>query len=390
MDSRTLQAVILAMASLSTISSTDIFLPSLPSMAAYFMTSEEHAQLTVPLYLLGSLIGGPILGILSDHFPRKRVMLLGFAIFLIGSALCVFAPSMNMLLLARFIQGLGAVVSTVVGWALVQDLYPGDSSAKVMSWMGSIICVAPLVAPGLGGYVHMAYGWQGNFVLLFLGGFVTSLLILFFISSIPVASQGKKLSPLNTFKLYAQIIKNKQFIFYISFFSLLTCAEWSYLTLIPFYFENTLLLSPDVFGLYISGGASFYILGALVTPMILNRLGTIKSLGLGIALTLLGGVFLVIVSLLASTSPLLIAIAVGVYFFGTAVIWAPSISRALQCVGESRGAASAVRGLFVTSSSALGGIVSGFWDDSSIVILSLFMLVMAMACLVIFQKVKKF
>lgn len=389
-DSRTLQTILIAMVSLATISATDIFLPSLPSMATYFLTSEDSAQLTVPLYLIGSMMGAPILGILSDYLPRKRVMLLGLGIFLLGTALCIVVPSLSFLLFARFIQGFGAIVSSVVGWAMVQDLYPGDESAKVMSWMGSIICVAPLIAPGLGGYIHVTFGWQGNFALLFLFAFLTFFLILFFSAAVHVPLQKAKLSPLNTFKIYSKIIRNKVFLFYISFFSLLTCAEWCYLTLIPFYFENTLHLSPDVFGLYISGGASFYILGASVTPMILNRLGTIKTLALGIALTLIGGLLFLAVGLFAPTCPLAIALSVGLYFFGTAMIWAPSISRALQCVAEVRGSASAVRSIFITASSALGGSVSSFLNDSSILPLAFFMLAMAIGCWIIFQKVKKF
>ncbi|MBA3814255.1 MAG: MFS transporter [Alphaproteobacteria bacterium] len=390
MDSRTLQAILIVMASLSTISATDIFLPSLPSMATYFEAGEDYTQLTIPVYLLGSLIGAPILGILSDYLPRKRVLLMGLGIFLLGTALCVFAPSLFFLLLARFIQGAGAIVSSVVGWAMIQDLYPGDESAKIMSWMGTIICIAPLVAPGLGGYVHISFGWQGNFVLLFLSGALTFFLILFFGSTIPRPEKVEKLSPLKTFTVYKTIIKNKNFIFYISFFSLLTCAEWCYLTLIPFYFENTLKLTPNIFGLYISGGAAFYILGASFTPMILSVLGTFKALGTGITLTLIGGLLLLIISIFAPACPLLIAFTVGIYFFGTAIIWGPSISKALQSVGDARGAASAVRSLFIIASSAVGGITSSFLNDSSIVVLSLFMLSMAIGCWIIFQKVKKF
>lgn len=390
MNSRTLQTILIAMASLSTISATDIFLPSLPSMAIYFGASDDTTQLTIPIFLLGSLIGGPLLGFLSDYFPRKRVMLLGLSIFLLGTALCVYSPSLTFLLYGRFIQGFGAIVSPVVGWAMVQDLYPGDKSAKIMSWMGSIICIAPLVAPGLGGYIHVTFGWQGNFVFIFLCAAITFLLMLFSKSNPATPSQKKKLSPLNTIKIYAQILTNKMFIYYISLFAFLTFAEWCYLTLIPFYFENSLLLPPNIFGLYISGGASFYVLGASFTPMILNWLGTLKTLSLGVMLTLVGSTLLFLISLFMPTFPLLIVLAVGLYFFGTAIIWGPSVSRALQCFEGARGAASAVRSFLITAASVLGGMLGSFLEDSSIIPLALFMLAMAVACGVVFQKLQKF
>lgn len=388
MSSRFIQVFLLAMASLATIFSTDIFLPSLPSLASYFGTSEDATQLTIPICLLGSLLGAPFLGMLSDFFPRKRVMLIGLGIFLIGTALCIIAYSLPFLLLGRFIQGFGAIVSTVVGYVMVQDLYPKDESAKAMSWMGSIISVAPLIAPGLGGYIHVTFGWQGNFVLLFLCAALTSLLI-FFLSPSSLPPQKEKLSSFNTLKIYGEIITNKKFIYYISFFSLLLCAEWCYLTIIPFYFENKLHLSPDIFGLYLAGSASFYLLGTSFTPFILNHFGTMKTLAIGIFICLAGSVFLFIISIFFASFPLLIALAVGFYFFGTAVIWAPSISKALQCFENTRGAASAVRSLVITTACALGGVIGSFLDDSSIVTLSLFLLMMAIGCGAIFLKVQK-
>jgi MFS family permease len=389
MNSRMLQTILIALTSLATISSTDIFLPSLPSMASYFHTSDAKTQLTIPIFLLGSLIGGPILGVFSDYFPRKRVMLVGLAIFLLGTALCLYSPLLSFLLFGRFIQGFGSIVPSVVGWAIIQDLYPGDQSAKVMSWMGSVICIAPLVAPALGGYIHVTIGWKGNFFLLFLCAALMFFLILISKFKTQTRLQQERFSPLNSLKIYRNIITNTRFISYISLFALLSLAEWCYLTLIPFYFENSLHLPPHIFGLYISGGASFYLLGAAFTPMILNWLGLRKTLSSGIILSLIGSSLLFFISLLAPTFPLFIAFSVGLYFFGTAIVWGPSVSKALQCFEDSRGAASAVRSFLITAASVMGGMMGSIMDDSSILFLSLFMLTMAMGCWIIYQKVQK-
>ena len=130
-------------------------------------------------------------------------------------------------------------------------------------------------------------------------------------------------------------------------------------------------------------------MGSILTPTILSWLGTLKTLAFGIFLCLIGSLLLVGISLFAPTFPLLIVLAIGLYFFGTAIIWGPSISRALQCFEGARGAASAVRSFLITTAAVLGGILGSLLDDSSIVPLSFFMLIMAMGCLVIFQKVEK-
>ncbi|MBP9692622.1 MAG: MFS transporter [Alphaproteobacteria bacterium] len=214
MTPRTIQMLLVMMASLSTLAATDIFLPSLPSMAAYFGASENATQLTIPLYLLGSLLAAPLLGILSDHYGRRPVMLFGMALFLCGTAICIYSPSLSLLLSGRFIQGFGAIVVPVVGWAFLQDLYPKDEGTRVMTWVGSANCVAPLVAPGLGGYIHMAFGWQGNFLLLFLFGVTTLILMLFSKPTLKSISKKEKLSPSHSLKTYGRIITHTQFLVY--------------------------------------------------------------------------------------------------------------------------------------------------------------------------------
>lgn len=389
MTSRAFHTLVVILAGVVTVSATDIFLPSLPTMATYFGASEHAVQLAIPIYLLGSFVAALALGVLSDHFGRKRIMLLGLVLFLGGTALCIFSPSLPLFLSARFIQGVGATVSPVVGWAVIQDLYSGNESAKIMSWMGSIVALAPLIAPGLGGYVHMAYGWQGNFFLIFGAGSLILTLMSFSKVTMKSLSKTEKLSFQKTFKTYGRIITDKPFLFYVFLFGILNCGAWSYLTVIPFYFENLLDVSPDILGLYLSGGSAFFILGMFATPAILKRIAIHKTLVLGISLTLGGSSLLLCISYLAPHAPFLIVMAFGFYFFGSAVVWGPSTSRALQRFDDIRGAASGVRSLILMGSFALGGFMGSLLDDSSLLPLSLFLLSMSLLCGFMFQRLNK-
>lgn len=389
MPSRRLQTIVIILASLATIAATDIFLPSLPSLAIYFKASENAAQLSIPIYLLGSLLAAPILGTLSDHFGRRPLMLFGMGIFLFGTAACIYSPSLSVFLSARFVQGCGAAVSPVIGWAMVQDLYPADESAKVISRIGSLISLAPLIAPGLGGYIHMAFGWQGNFLFVFLLFLVPLIIMCFVKAEGRTPSKKKKLSFTKSIKTYFIILEDQYFLLHIFLFSFLVCGLWCYLTIIPFYFENALSLSPNIFGLYISATASFYILGAFLSSHILNWLGVKKTLVVGIGLALLGSSSLLFVSFLAPSSPLFIVITVGIYLLGTAIIWGPSTSRALQRFEDIRGAASAIRTLLLTFSFAFGGFMGSMLDDLSLIPLALFLLSMALGCWLSFQQLGK-
>lgn len=384
---RTIQMLLIMMGCLSTVGATDIFLPSLPSIAVYFGASEDPTQLAIPLYLVGSLLAAPILGILSDNLGKRPVLLAGLILFLVGTIMCIYAPSLPFFLTGRFIQGFGAIVSPVIGWAIIQDLYSKDEGAKIMSWMGSVISAGPFFAPGLGGYIHVAFGWQGNFVLIFLISALTLILMLFFYPKQKRLKRQEKVSFIKTGEMYMRIIKDKPFLYYISLFSFLTCGEWCYLTLAPFYFENSLILSPDIFGLYLSGSASFFILGTFLSPFLLNRLGINNTLKFGVILTLIGSSILLGVSFLSPHHILLIVLPIGLYFLGTAIIWGPSSSRALQRFEDLRGTASGVRALVVTSSVTLGGFIGSFLNDSSIIPLSFFLLTMALVCWIVLQKV---
>jgi len=389
MTSRIFQTFIVTLMAISTVSATDIFLPSLPSMTTYFGVHEDEVQLAIPIYLLGSLLAAPILGVFSDHFGRRPLMISGIGLFLFGTAMCIYSPNLPIFLTARFIQGLGAIASPVVGWAIIQDLYPADEGAKIMSWMGSIVSIAPFLAPGLGGYIHITFGWQGSFFLIFFVGAVALILMFFSRAKTKTFTKKEKFSFLKTLKIYARIIIDKHFLFYISFFAFLMSGIWCYLTIIPFYFENSLHLSPSVFGLYLSASTSFYIFGTLVTPFLLKRIRVDRTIALGITVTLIASGFLLCISFLAPTFPLFIVAAFGLYFFGTAIIWGPSTSRALQRFEDIRGAASAVRGLIITAAFVLGGFVGSILDDSSLVPLSLFLLTMAIGCWIILQKLRK-
>jgi DHA1 family bicyclomycin/chloramphenicol resistance-like MFS transporter len=338
---------------------------------------------------MGSLIAAPILGFLSDKLGRWPVMVSGLVIFISGTTICIYAPSLSCFLTGRFFQGFGAIVAPVVGWAIIQDIYSIDEADKIMSWVGSVLSAGPFFAPGLGGYIHVFFGWQGNFIFIFLMTAITLILIALLYPKGEKIKRAEKTSFLKTLKMYVRIITDKTFLYYISLFAFLACGEWCYLTLAPFYFENSLMLSPDSLGLYLSGSASMFILGTLLTPFFLNRLGLNKTLKLGIILTLIGSGTLLGISFLASTNVLFIVMAVGLYFLGTAVIWGPSSSRALQRFEDIRGAASGVRILILTSTFAIGGFIGTFLDDSSIIPLSFFLLTMAIACWIVLQGVVK-
>jgi len=146
----------------------DAMLPSLP-LIAQELTPEDpnRAQLVLAVFILGMGLGTVITGPLSDTLGRKPVITWGLVLYSIGAILAVFATSIEMLLAARLIQGLGAAAPRVVAQAMIRDLYSGRRMAQISSFVMMIFSLVPALAPSVGALIASGFGWRGVF-----GGFV--------------------------------------------------------------------------------------------------------------------------------------------------------------------------------------------------------------------------
>jgi MFS transporter, DHA1 family, multidrug resistance protein len=156
-------AVLLAVLSMVSPFSIDTFFPSFHAIAAQFSLSPWVVQQTVTAYMLPlsfmSLVQGP----LSDAIGRRRVILAGLSIYTVAAIGCTLAPNFGTLLLFRALQGTSAGVGTIVGRAVIRDLYEGPQAQKLLSLVTMIFAFAPAVAPVIGGWIHVTLGWRAVF-----------------------------------------------------------------------------------------------------------------------------------------------------------------------------------------------------------------------------------
>lgn len=152
--------------------SIDAMLPALPEIAATLSPDAPNAaQLVVTSFVLGMGIGTLFTGPLSDAFGRKRVILVGSGFYAIAALACYFAPSLEMLLAARLLQGLAAAAPRTVAIAMVRDLFSGREMAKIMSFVMMIFTIVPAIAPLMGQGIIALGGWHSIFLayILFSG-----------------------------------------------------------------------------------------------------------------------------------------------------------------------------------------------------------------------------
>lgn len=144
--------------------SIDAMLPALPQIAAELVPGDvNRAQLILTSFVLGMGVGTLFAGPISDATGRKIAITGGFALYILGAVLAWRAQSIEMLLLARFLQGLGAAGPRIVSLALIRDLYQGREMARVTSFVMMIFILIPAVAPSIGAVVIAFTGWRGIF-----------------------------------------------------------------------------------------------------------------------------------------------------------------------------------------------------------------------------------
>lgn len=156
---------------------TDIYLPALPELTKALNTTTSNAQLTLSIYFIGFAFGQLIYGPLSDRYGRKPILQIGLVIFIISSVIASLATSIESLLIARLFQSLGGCAGPVLGRAMVRDMFSPEDAGQVLSHIASVMAIAPAVAPIIGGALTIAYGWEANFIFLFIYGFVILLVM---------------------------------------------------------------------------------------------------------------------------------------------------------------------------------------------------------------------
>jgi DHA1 family bicyclomycin/chloramphenicol resistance-like MFS transporter len=143
----------------------DMYLPSLPAMSRALHASPGEASITLATFLAGLSVGQLVYGPLSDRIGRRGPVIFGLCLFLVGALLCAFAPSIQLLMVARLLQGLGGSAGQVVARASVRDRFGHQMAARVLSMLMLVLGLSPIVAPIFGGYLLLVGDWRSIFEL---------------------------------------------------------------------------------------------------------------------------------------------------------------------------------------------------------------------------------
>lgn len=287
-------ATLILMAGLSALT-MNIFLPSLPGMAAWFDAPYSLMQLSVALYLALSAVLQIVIGPVSDRFGRRKVLLVSLSLFLIATVGTLLAPDATTFLVFRMAQAVIAA-GMVLSRAVVRDMVPDAQAASMIGYVTMGMSIVPMIGPVIGGVLDETFGWQANFALLLILGLLTLALIW---ADLGETATIRRISFMDQVRTYPALLKSRRFWGYVGCASFASGSFFAYLGGAPYVGNVVFGLSSSEIGILFAITAVGYAAGNFIAGRFSVRLGmnrmvlmgslvTVAGLGLLLLLTLAG------------------------------------------------------------------------------------------------------
>ncbi|MHC8404393.1 multidrug effflux MFS transporter [Pseudomonas sp. TMB3-21] len=344
----------------------DFYLPAFPTMALAFGTDEAHVQLTLAAYFLGLSIGQLLYGPVADRFGRRIPLLAGVGLFTAASLACAYAPNLEWLIAARFIQALGGCAGMVISRAIVSDKCDAVGSAKVFSQLMLVMGLAPILAPMLGGLLVNTTGWQSIFLALTGFSALAALAVALGLpESMPADAPRQPLS--GALRQYGRLLSDPIFLGHALTGGIAIAGMFAYITGSPFVFIKLYGVPAEHFGWLFGTNAAGFILVAQINARMLAKRGPAFLLVRAVWVYLVAALALLVVSSLHTEQlwPLLVPLFICMASLGCIL---PNASAcAMNGQGTRAGSASALLGCLQFSVAAGAAWLVGFLYDGTAV-----------------------
>ncbi|MFA5710449.1 multidrug effflux MFS transporter [Mycolicibacterium sp.] len=368
---------VLALLSAVTPFSIDMYLSAFPDMATEFNTSASTIQLTLTSFLIGLALGQLLIGPLSDQFGRRKPLLIGTFACLIASVLCIVAPSIQVLIGLRFVQGFAGAAGVVIARAIIADRAQGAAAARLFAAMMVIGVLAPITAPVLGGFIVEGWGWRTVFAVLAAMNLLMLAGAAFFAAeSLPVERRrpGGLASLAGGMRA---VLSNRRYLGYTLALGFASAAMFAYIAASPFVLQNILGFSPREYSL-IFGACALAVATAGMLSARLVRSVHPRTLLIGGVSAMVVVTGLQLINVTVAGVPLWSTIALMAAFMGTVgFTFSNATTLALEQVRAAAGTGSAVLGFLQYTLGAAATPLVGLAGDVSAVPMGIVMLTAA-------------
>lgn len=323
--------------------SMDMYVSSFPALAHHFSVKMSSVQLSISIFVLSFAVSQLLSGVLSDHVGRRPVLLFGVMLYIIGSLITLFSPSMLYFNLGRVVQGLGIGAATSLARIILSDVFDGQALAKTLSLLSSCIVLAPAVAPFFGGLLQYHFGYLGSLIVMFLYGCGMLGLIIFVLpetNKTPSLHVAKPQFLRNVLKK----MRNRKFILLSTVNGLAFAMVLAYTTITPFIFHHDFHYSSRHIGFILLMMAFGTVVGSLLNYKLLNHISVEKLVVLGLLISIMSNGLALLLALIGAVSSVCLILFIFAVNLGVGLVLGNNVTLIFRLFETEKGQVGAIYG----------------------------------------------
>lgn len=345
--------------------SIDMYLPALPELARAFAADPARVQWTLASFFLGFALGQAFYGPVADRWGRKPPLYGSMALFALASAGCALATSMDVLIVLRFLQAMGACAGGVVARAMVRDLFPPKEAPRIYASLMLVMGVAPMLAPLVGGGLLAALGWRSVFWALAAIGIVGLALLHFRLPESHQGRNGRAGGLTGVLLAYGRLLGDRPFMAHTLAGGVAMAGMFAYISGSPFVFIQLYGVPAEHFGWFFGANAMGFIAMGQINGRLLNGVDPRRVLLMGQVIQICAGAVLLANAVLGWAGLVGIAVPLFVFIASLGFITPSAMALAMAPQGANAGSASALLGTMQFSIAALASSLLGLLQDGS-------------------------
>lgn len=339
--------------------------PAMPSLVGEYATTPAMVQLTLTMFMLGYAAFQIAYGPLSDRFGRKGVLMWATAVFVVGSFLGMVAPNIEVLVLARVLQSVGAAAGFVLPPAVSRDVYGHDGAPKAIGWISISAGMAALVAPYLGGLVHETVGWRWGMGLNGVLGIVLLIACGLYLAESHPPALRRAVGIAGLARGYATLARSMRFMGYLLSVAFVNGAFYAFFAGGTFVAIDILGLSPSQFGLLTIPVVLFFVPSAYLSVRMAERFGSTRIIALGTLVTFAGSAGLLVAALSGHASVAAMLVASAMLGWGNGQVIPNATAAGVNLFPKLAGTASASLGTAQMGMGAVASLLFGLMHNGT-------------------------
>ncbi|MEP6961607.1 MAG: multidrug effflux MFS transporter [Acidobacteriota bacterium] len=346
--------------------SIDMYLPGMPQLETVFHATASQVEMTMVTFLIGFALGQLLYGPLTDRFGRKPPLYFSLVIFVLASVACAVSPSIQMMSLFRLFQAVGACGGAVISRAMVRDLFPPEELRSVFSMLILVLGVSPILAPMLGSYLLLWFGWQSAFLAQAAIGAILLIGIHFRLRESQAHEDRRPLDLSTILSTYSRLLHDRTFMGASAVCGFSSAGTFAYIASAPFVFISLYKVPTEHFGWLFGSVAAGMVTASQINGRMSRKIPVWKVLRVA-NLTQLGAAVLLMTALVTGTGGLpVVFLGIFIYVSAQGFVFPNGSAIAMTRHGDIAGTASALLGTNQFLIAAVGTGFLGFLENPAV------------------------